>query len=324
VACPQKAGAAALLLDSTGSASFNTGCLPMASNLTYTPFISTHVITPVYEGDSNFNSYTYPSSFTFIAVRSPAVMVTSVNAAATTVSSTDGSTSYTTPVTVTAGSSASATLTFASIMGYGIAGSNQELNNYTFPLSLSCDNLPPHATCTFTYPVPDTISTPPVSNGFDISGCNPNGTSPALPNPYQLTGRSCLPGTATVTINTNVAVGTTTSQNSQPAPFKTGALLAAGLLGLFFSRKMRRGWRMMTMGMVCLLFLGAALIGTTGCSTTNLNPEAVLTTPAGTYNVTITTQQVGTQVVTGSGAPHTITGSQLQDSIPFTLSVTVK
>jgi hypothetical protein len=297
------------------------GCLPMPTNLTYTPVISTHVITLSYAGDLNYNGYKYPSSFTFIAVRSPAVLVTEVNTTGTTISASDGSSTIATPVTVTAGSSASVTLTLTSILGYGIAGSNQQLNNYTFPLSLTCDNLPPHATCTFTYPTPDAD----LSTAFDITGCDLNGTAPDLPNPYQITGRSCQTGKVTVTINTNASTGTsTTSQNNQSAPFKTGAMLAAGLMGLFFSRKMRRSWRAMMTGLVCLFFLGAALLGSTACSTKNLAPVSVLTTPAGTYNVKIVVLQVGTQVVTGSGAPTTITGSQNPVSIPFTLPVTVQ
>jgi sugar lactone lactonase YvrE len=325
VACPTNSGAGTPYLDTTGSVSFNMGCLPMATNLTYTPVISTHVITLSYAGDSNYNGYKYPSSFTFIAVRSPAVLVTKVDTTATTmattISATDGSSTIATPVTVTAGSSTSVTLTLTSVLGYGIAGSNQQLNNYTFPLSLTCDNLPPHATCTFTYPTPDAN----LSTAFDISGCDLNGTAPDLPNPYQITGRGCQPGQVVVTINTNVATGTsTTSRNNHSSPFKTGAMLAAGLMGLFFSRKMRRGWRAMMTGLVCLFFLGAALLGSTACSTKNLTPISTLTTPAGTYNVKIVAQQVGTLVVTGSGASTTITGSQNPDSIPFTLPVTVQ
>jgi len=80
---------------------------------------------------------------------------------------------------------------------------------------------------------------------------------------------------------------------------------------------------MMT-AMVCLFFLGAALIGSTACSTKNLTPVAVLTTPAGTYKVQVVALQVGTLVATASGQPVTIMGSQNPDSIPFTLTVTVQ
>jgi hypothetical protein len=50
----------------------------------------------------------------------------------------------------------------------------------------------------------------------------------------------------------------------------------------------------------------------------------VLTTPAGTYAVTVTAEQVGSQVITLPTGPITIYGSQNQVSLPFTLSVTVK
>jgi hypothetical protein len=321
VACPASSGAGTPYLDASGSASLNLGCLPMPANLTYTAIISSHVITLSYAGDLNYNGFTYPTSFTFTAVRSPAVLVTSVDGQPTTISSTDGSSSFATPITVSAGSSASAKLILTSVLGYGIAGYNQSLNNYSFPLSLTCENLPPHATCSFTYKIPDAA----LSTAFDISDCDVNGTGPDLPNPYQITGRSCLPAEATVTINTNVEVGTsTTSQNQQPAPFRTGTMLAAGLMGLFLSRKMRRGWRAMMTAMVCLFFLGAALIGSTACSTKNLTPVAVLTTPAGTYKVQVVALQVGTLVATASGQPVTIMGSQNPDSIPFTLTVTVQ
>jgi len=320
VACPATSGAGTPYLNTAGSADLDVGCLPMATGLTYVPYTSSHTITLAYQGDLNYNSYTYPGSFTMIAVRSSGVLVTAVGGTATTVSSSDGSVSASSALTVKAGSSASATLTLTSILGYGIQGNNQQLNNYTFPLSLSCDNLPPHSICTFSYPTPD----PNIASAFDILNCNKTGSAPALPNPYQITGRNCSTGTVVVTINTNVAVGTTTSQNSPAMPLKSGALLLAGLLGLFFSRKLRQGWRTLTMGFACLLFLGSALLATTACATANLSPAAILSTPAGTYNVIITAQQVGTLTVTGSGAATVITGSQNQDSITFTLPVTVQ
>ena len=59
------------------------------------------------------------------------------------------------------------------------------------------------------------------------------------------------------------------------------------------------------------------------CSTSSLSAPVVLTTPSGTYAVTITAQQVGTQVITQAGVPITIYGSQNQVSVPFTINVTV-
>ena len=124
------AGAAVQPLDPTGSASFATDCLPMPQNVTYTPIVSTHVITPVYSGDSNFLTYTGQAT-TFIVVRSPVVAITSSAAS----------------LNVAAGSTASTNLTLTSMLGYGFAGKNQQLNDYNFPVTLSCSNLPPHANC---------------------------------------------------------------------------------------------------------------------------------------------------------------------------------
>jgi hypothetical protein len=77
--------------------------------------------------------------------------------------------------------------------------------------------------------------------------------------------------------------------------------------------------------MICLAIIsGAFSLSLTACSTTNLSPASVLTTPKGTYAVTITAQQVGTQVITLPTGPVTIYGSQNQVSLPFTINVTVQ
>ena len=70
-------------------------------------------------------------------------------------------------LTVQAGSSASMNLTLTSILGYGIAGQNAQLNASNFPVSLTCDNLPPHTQCSFTYPNPDPIV--PNCRGYPVS-----------------------------------------------------------------------------------------------------------------------------------------------------------
>jgi hypothetical protein len=296
VACPQKSGQAVQTLNPKGQATFATSCLPMPQNVTYTPIVSTHVITPVYSGDANYEGFTGHAT-TFIAVRSPVVAITSSPAS----------------LSVTAGSTASANLTLTSMLGYGFAGKNQQLNDYNFPVTLACDNLPPHATCSFTYPTTVNPNQPSAPNSVQIP-CS--GTTAAADD--------CSPGLVKVTINTNVPVGTTTtSQIARSAPITFAAMFGFGMIGLFFRRKVGQKGRLLLM--LCLMILSGALAGSlTACSTVNLSPASVLTTPAGTYAVTITAQQVGTQVVTIVTGPITIYGSQNQVSLPFTIKVTVQ
>jgi sugar lactone lactonase YvrE len=294
VACPAQSAAGVQPLNTSGQATLATSCLPMPQNVTYTPIVSTHVISPVYSGDANFEAFTGPST-TFQAVRSPAVLITSSPAS----------------LTVQSGSTASAILTAAPILGYGFAGKNQQLNDYNFPVTLTCDNLPPHATCTFTYSNPD----PNIPNAVDIP-C-PNGITAAEAN------SECSPGLVTVTINTNVAVGTQTSQIAPAAPITLAAMFGFGLIGLFFRRKLGDKGRLLLI--FCMVILSGALAGSlTACNTTNLTPPAVLSTPSGTYAVTITAQQVGSQVIQLANGPITIVGSQNQVSLPFTVNVTVQ
>jgi hypothetical protein len=302
VACPQQNGLAVQTLNPIGQATFSTSCLPIPQNLTYTPVVATHVITPVYSGDANYLGFSGAAT-TFIAVRSPIVAITSAPAS----------------LTVTPGSTASATLTIASVLGYGFAGKGQQLNDYNFPVALACDNLPPHATCTFTYTKDSGL------NAFGLDGNNPTAVN------IYCTGTTgaaadCAPGLpVTVTINTNVPVGTTTSQLAHSTPIAFAALFGFGMFGLFFRRRI--GQKGSLWLMICLMVLSGALaISLTACSTVNLSPTSVLTTPVSTtpYAVSITAQQVGTQVITLPTGPITIYGSENQVSLPFTLNVTVQ
>jgi hypothetical protein len=195
------------------------------------------------------------------------------------------------------------------MLGYGFAGKNQQLNDYNFPVSLACDNLPPHASCSFTYPTPD----PNIATAIDIP-CT--GTTAAADN--------CSPGLVTMTINTNVAVGTTTtSQLSRPAQVTFAALFGFGMVGLFFRRRAVQKSRLLFM--LCAAILSGALaFGLAACSTANLSPASVLTTPSGTYSVSVTAQQVGSQVITLPTGPITIYGSENQVSLPFAINVTVQ
>jgi len=122
-----------------------------------------------------------------------------------------------------------------------------------------------------------------------------------------------------------VPVGTTTSQLAHSTPIAFAALFSFGMFGLFFRRRI--GQKGSLWLMICLMVLSGALaISLTACSTVNLSPTSVLTTPVSTtpYAVSITAQQVGTQVITLPTGPITIYGSENQVSLPFTLNVTVQ
>jgi hypothetical protein len=93
--------------------------------------------------------------------------------------------------------------------------------------------------------------------------------------------------------------------------------------------------------MVFLMIAGGALaVSITACNTTVLAPQSSLGTPAGTYAVTITADEVGTLcvaspggsgdncIVPGSGSTTNngilVYGSENQVSLPFYINVTVQ
>ncbi|SPE24002.1 membrane hypothetical protein [Candidatus Sulfotelmatomonas gaucii] len=366
IACPQNSansnqvlqnGAAdpkTLVGSAVGNQPFATACLyQVPQGTTYTPVIYTHYVTPVFSGDANFN----PSNGTpmlFQATRGPLVQLGTPASPATTTAPS---------LTVSSGGSASINLTLTSILGYGIAGKNGLLNNATFPVTLTCDNLPPHATCSFNYPTPD----PSISTAVDIpfpSDCTTANVAQgqSVNPPPQGTGNSCVisytpvpvtipatsttpastvmmttgTGQVTMTINTNVTVGTTTaSSNVSPATVTLAAIFGFGMVGLFFRRKAFEKSRQFLM--VVLVALAVALaVSVTACSTTNLSPETVLKSPSGTYAVTVTAQQVGNQCepaapspsdncTTSSGGTGQLAhGSNNPVSLPFYVNVTVQ
>jgi hypothetical protein len=311
-ACPQLNGAAVVPLNSSSQVIFSTTCLPQPQQpISYFPIISKHVITPVYSGDANYNGINGASE-TFYSVWSPAVQICVAGQACSYTSTQANPPS----LSVASGQSASVNLTLTQMLGYGFAGKGGKDNNYTFPVSLACDNLPPHSTCSVSYPTPDanvpTAVDLPCQAG--ITGAQANDGSPY-----------CTPGAATVTIYTNVGVGTTTtSQLSRPAPVAFAAMFGFGMIGLFFRRRIgKTGHKLL---MICLIVLsGVFATSLTACNTTTLSgPASALTTPPGTYAVTITAQMVGSQVVLNGTTPITIYGSQNQVSLPFTLNVTVQ
>jgi hypothetical protein len=61
---------------------------------------------------------------------------------------------------VAPGSSISATLTLASVLGYGYIDRDNgptQIPNYAMPLALQCQGLPAYASCSFTYPAPNPL-----------------------------------------------------------------------------------------------------------------------------------------------------------------------
>jgi hypothetical protein len=208
------------------------------------------------------------------------------------------------------------------MLGYGYLGKGGLLNNYDFPVSLACDNLPPHAQCTFTYPNP----APAIWNAVNSVYMPCTGKS-ALAD-------DCATGHVSVTVNTNIPVGTTTSRIADRSSLAYAALFGFGMIGLFFRRRVSQFGRLMLI--VCVSIFGGALaVSLTACSTTNLSPQSILTTPKGNYAVTITAQQVGQQCIVGVGgnsnctnasgqAGRNVFGSNNQVSFPFTINVTVQ
>jgi hypothetical protein len=181
-------------------------------------------------------------------------------------------TSSPTTLSLTPGVVGSVTLTVQSIAGYG-----GDLTS----ISIGCAtaSLPSWSECTFD----QTSFTVPV-----------NGST-----------------TVVMSISTNVPVngGASSSALSKQSPFALAGMFGLGLLGLAFGRKTRFYGRTLTI--LCLMLLSsAAILGVTACSNsgyTHTPPEIVVTTPAGTTNVSVVATSGGSQV-----------------SLPFALSVTVQ
>ena len=279
-----------------GTAIFQPGCLAISVNTNSPNELTPQVITSVvYSGDANYAGST-GGPITFNEIRQPSVAI-SPNPGAVTISAGTGS----------------ATLSITSVLGYGVStnpaypGSTPSLtlNNYTLPLGFACQGLPAYATCTFTG-----------GNYTDLNGV-------LHPDEVVVNTDPANPVSITVTINTNVSLGTTTSQNSQPSPFEFAAMFGVGLVGLAFGRKSGRKGRVLML--ICLLILTGAISGLTACSTTTLGGNPILTTPSGTYPVIVTAQQVGSITVIGNlGTPVLLYGSENIMSLPYTMNVTVQ
>jgi hypothetical protein len=273
---------------SDGTAPLATDCFSINTDNNKIPdLMTTYTVTPVYSGNTDPNYATVTGTpVTFIALRNPMVVITSSPAA----------------LSVANGSSISANLTLTSLLGFGVLGPNGNLNNYTLPVEMECDNLPPHATCSFAYPNPD----PSDAQSVDVT--------------------PTAPGAVVMTLNTNVPVGTsTTASLHREGPVAFAAMFGMGLLGLAFRRK--KDLRSALFSVLCLLVFAGTVAGVSACgSGTSGGATPILTTPAGTYSVTVTAKQAGSKVIPGSkpGTTQIVYGNGNQMSLPFSVSVTVK
>jgi len=224
---------------------------------------------------------------------------------------------------VAAGSSATATLTLSSVLGYGIGGAGGLLNNYSLPVQLSCDGLPAYATCTFSYPKPDPSDSqsvdvgPPAGTVLTFGGTT-GACAAAAPGAI---GGCYGPGTVIMTIHTNVSpFGVATLRRGQDE-IVFAAMFGLGLFSFAFGKKKSLRARVPTL--VCLLLCGGIMIGISGCSTKQLGANSTtVATPAGTYKVLLTARQVGSQAITA--VPGITYGNGHQVSLPFSMTLTVQ
>ncbi len=340
---------------SVGEADLDPSCVAIdTSNDTIPDIMTYYSVTPQYSGTYNDLVNVNPNyenatgqAVSFWALAHPMVQISASPAS----------------LSVNAGSSASTALTITSILGYGYAGRTGSENNYSLPLDLQCQGLPAYASCTFTYPTPNpadpnaptnlTYNPVPLPSNPQGLLCTTSTTADPLycavdvgPNPGTINGRSgnhggstttpcsaidgCLgPGTVTMTITTNVSVGTTSSKlEKDKGGIAFAALFGLGLFGIVFRRK-AAGWERFLM-VLCMLVCGGAVAGMTACSTTILGTESTAAvTPSGSYWVTVTAKEAGSLVITCSNGPTCINGSELvtgtgtQMSLPYTVYVTV-
>jgi hypothetical protein len=112
-----------------------------------------------------------------------------------------------------------------------------------------------------------------------------------------------------VTISSNLPVNVGEMQRG-PSPVEFAGLFGLGLLGLAFRKRARLHSALLTV--VCVALLAGSMVGLIGCTNsgyTHTPPSPQVTTPAGTYHVSIYTVD--------------LTNNQ-RSSLPFTLTVTVQ
>lgn len=150
--------------------------------------------------------------------------------------------------------------------------------------TLYCDNstLPQYAECTFDVPTLDI---------YDADAAVPG-----------------TPVTSHVTISSNLPVNVGKVQR-RPSPVAFAGLFGLGLLGLAFRKRMRFSALMTEL---CVALFAGSMIGLVGCTNsgyTHTPPAPQVTTPSGTYHVSIYTID--------------LTNNQ-RSSLPFTLTVTIQ
>jgi sugar lactone lactonase YvrE len=178
-------------------------------------------------------------------------------------------------VTTKAGVPVTTTLTLTALEGYA-PSRNIQLYCETAPV----DTVPPDAECTFDVPQVDL---------FDHPG---------------------VPQISHVTITSNVPTNES-ALRTDTSPIAFAGLFGLGLLGMALRKKGKFRRPPLTLGCLMLLFAGA-FAGFTGCTNsgyTHTPPSPQVTTPAGTYNVTIYAVDISSNQIT---------------SLPFTLSVTIQ
>jgi sugar lactone lactonase YvrE len=212
----------------------------------------------------------YDGDINFASVTSPVVTIQVINRSALiTASPASVSTPAGTPVTTA--------LTITPLEGYAPLMGVQMYCEVQ-----PVDTVPPDAECT-----------------FDVPLVMFSRTVGALPTP-QVTH---------MTISSNIPVNEI-SMRTGNSPILFAGMFGLGLLGLVFRRRGKFNRAPLTVVCVLLLF-GGTLLGFTGCTNsgyTTTPPAPHVTTPAGTYNISVYTLDLGTNQIS---------------SLPFTLAVTI-
>ncbi|HXS12290.1 MAG TPA: Ig-like domain repeat protein [Acidobacteriaceae bacterium] len=178
-------------------------------------------------------------------------------------------------LTTKAGTPVQATLTATPLEGYAPKPG----------ATLACDNstLPQYAECTF--------DVPRLDFGNDSTGAP-------------------LSSHVTISSNLPVNVGALRNKPSGPSPIEYAGLFGLGVLGLALRRKTRLNVKMFTA--ICMVVLAGSMVSLGGCTNsgyTKTPPAPQVTTPSGTYQVSIYTID--------------LTNNQ-RSSLPFTLTLTVQ
>jgi hypothetical protein len=117
------------------------------------------------------------------------------------------------------------------------------------------------------------------------------------------------PVSSHVTISSNLPVNVGKLQRG-PSPIAFAGLFGLGLLGLAFRKRTRLNGTLLTV--LCVALLADSMMGLVGCTNsgyTHTPPAPQVTTPSGTYHVSMYTIDLV---------------SNQRSSLPFTLTVTIQ